>query len=133
MAHRLISLLCEVSGLDIEFCIQKRIRPLGSYMCGSALGSSTTPIRPDPTRHEDTTHNACKQIVRCVLYVDEKTFSRNDGLTRRLRVMHPEVSFTGQQSIESRHRPKANFTQKYATRTLESGSACLFLKSPGRA
>lgn len=38
----------------------------------------------DLTRHEDTIHNARKQKVRCALCVEEKTFSRNDALTRHM-------------------------------------------------
>jgi hypothetical protein len=49
----------------------------------------------DLTRHEDTIHNARKQKVRCALCVEEKTFSRNDALTRHMRVVHPEVDFPG--------------------------------------
>ncbi|KAF2127070.1 hypothetical protein P153DRAFT_296045 [Dothidotthia symphoricarpi CBS 119687] len=49
----------------------------------------------DLTRHEDTIHNARKQKVRCALCVEEKTFSRNDALTRHMRVVHPEIDFPG--------------------------------------
>ncbi|KAI8933978.1 hypothetical protein NX059_008751 [Plenodomus lindquistii] len=49
----------------------------------------------DLTRHEDTIHNGRKQKVRCALCVEEKTFSRNDALTRHMRVVHPEVDFPG--------------------------------------
>jgi Zinc finger, C2H2 type len=49
----------------------------------------------DLTRHEDTIHNSKKQKVRCALCVEEKTFSRNDALTRHMRVVHPEVDFPG--------------------------------------
>ena len=42
------------------------------------------------TGHEDTIHNARKQKVHCPLCTEEKTFSRNDALTRHLRVVHPE-------------------------------------------
>ena len=45
----------------------------------------------DLTRHEDTIHNNRKQKVRCGLCTDDKTFSRNDALTRHMRVVHPEV------------------------------------------
>ncbi|TVY22460.1 Zinc finger protein [Lachnellula hyalina] len=44
----------------------------------------------DLTRHEDTIHNARKQKVHCPLCTEEKSFSRNDALTRHLRVVHPE-------------------------------------------
>lgn len=57
---------------------------------------STIFSRPyDLTRHEDTIHNGRKQKVRCALCVEEKTFSRNDALTRHMRVVHPEVEFPG--------------------------------------
>jgi hypothetical protein len=49
----------------------------------------------DLTRHEDTIHNNRKQKVRCALCEEEKTFSRNDALTRHMRVVHPEVDFPG--------------------------------------
>lgn len=45
----------------------------------------------DLTRHEDTIHNVRKRKVRCHLCTEEKTFSRNDALTRHFRVCHPEV------------------------------------------
>ena len=49
----------------------------------------------DLTRHEDTIHNNKKQKVRCHLCTEEKTFSRNDALTRHMRVVHPDVDFPG--------------------------------------
>jgi len=49
----------------------------------------------DLTRHEDTIHNGRKQKVRCALCIEEKSFSRNDALTRHMRVVHPEVEFPG--------------------------------------
>jgi len=67
-----------------------RINPTTGKPC------STIFSRPyDLTRHEDTIHNARKQKVRCALCVEEKTFSRNDALTRHMRVVHPEVDFPG--------------------------------------
>jgi hypothetical protein len=42
----------------------------------------------DLTRHEDTIHNVRKQKVRCALCVEEKTFSRNDALTRHMVRTH---------------------------------------------
>jgi len=67
-----------------------RINPTTGKPC------STVFSRPyDLTRHEDTIHNARKQKVRCALCVEEKTFSRNDALTRHMRVVHPEVDFPG--------------------------------------
>ncbi len=49
----------------------------------------------DLTRHEDTIHSNRKQKVRCHLSTEEKTFSRNDALTRHMRVVHPDVDFPG--------------------------------------
>lgn len=49
----------------------------------------------DLTRHEETIHNNRKQKVRCHLCTEEKTFSRNDALTRHMRVVHPDVDFPG--------------------------------------
>ncbi|KAH7389375.1 hypothetical protein DE146DRAFT_161238 [Phaeosphaeria sp. MPI-PUGE-AT-0046c] len=68
----------------------ERINPTTGKPC------STVFSRPyDLTRHEDTIHNVRKQKVRCALCVEEKTFSRNDALTRHMRVVHPEVDFPG--------------------------------------
>ena len=68
----------------------ERINPSTGKPCNSIFS------RPyDLTRHEDTIHNARKQKVRCQLCVEEKTFSRNDALTRHMRVVHPEVDFPG--------------------------------------
>jgi len=67
-----------------------RINPTTGKPCTTIFS------RPyDLTRHEDTIHNARKQKVRCALCVEEKTFSRNDALTRHMRVVHPEVDFPG--------------------------------------
>jgi hypothetical protein len=67
-----------------------RINPTTGKPCNTIFS------RPyDLTRHEDTIHNARKQKVRCALCVEEKTFSRNDALTRHMRVVHPEVDFPG--------------------------------------
>ena len=49
----------------------------------------------DLTRHEDTIHNGAKRKVRCEYCREEKTFSRNDALTRHMRVVHPEVAEFG--------------------------------------
>ncbi|KAH8730033.1 hypothetical protein GQ44DRAFT_607575 [Phaeosphaeriaceae sp. PMI808] len=68
----------------------ERINPTTGKPCDTIFS------RPyDLTRHEDTIHNARKQKVRCALCVEEKTFSRNDALTRHMRVVHPEVDFPG--------------------------------------
>ncbi|KAG9231762.1 hypothetical protein BJ875DRAFT_382234 [Amylocarpus encephaloides] len=63
----------------------ERINPSTGKPCNTIFS------RPyDLTRHEDTIHNARKQKVQCPLCTEEKTFSRNDALTRHLRVVHPE-------------------------------------------
>jgi hypothetical protein len=63
----------------------ERINPSTGKPCNTIFS------RPyDLTRHEDTIHNARKQKVHCPLCTEEKTFSRNDALTRHLRVVHPE-------------------------------------------
>ncbi|OCK75992.1 hypothetical protein K432DRAFT_446328 [Lepidopterella palustris CBS 459.81] len=68
----------------------ERINPTTGKPCNTIFS------RPyDLTRHEDTIHNSRKQKVRCALCVEEKTFSRNDALTRHMRVVHPEVDFPG--------------------------------------
>ena len=68
----------------------RQINPTTGKPCNSVFS------RPyDLTRHEDTIHNARKQKVRCNLCTEEKTFSRNDALTRHMRVVHPEVDFPG--------------------------------------
>ena len=68
----------------------ERINPVTGKPCNSIFS------RPyDLTRHEDTIHNARKQKVKCQLCVEDKTFSRNDALTRHMRVVHPEVDFPG--------------------------------------
>ena len=68
----------------------ERINPSTNKPCNTIFS------RPyDLTRHEDTIHNARKQKVRCHLCTEEKTFSRNDALTRHMRVVHPEIDFPG--------------------------------------
>jgi len=63
----------------------ERINPSTNKPCDTVFS------RPyDLTRHEDTIHNARKQKVHCPYCTEEKTFSRNDALTRHLRVVHPE-------------------------------------------
>jgi hypothetical protein len=66
-----------------------RINPSTGKPCGTVFS------RPyDLTRHEDTIH-AQKTKVRCNYCTEEKTFSRNDALTRHMRVVHPNVEFAG--------------------------------------
>jgi len=68
----------------------ERVNPSTGKPCNSIFS------RPyDLTRHEDTIHNARKQKVRCHLCTEEKTFSRNDALTRHMRVVHPDVDWPG--------------------------------------
>jgi hypothetical protein len=68
----------------------ERINPSTGKPCNSIFS------RPyDLTRHEDTIHNNRKMKVRCHICREEKTFSRNDALTRHMRVVHPDVEFTG--------------------------------------
>ncbi|KAF9890307.1 hypothetical protein FE257_005973 [Aspergillus nanangensis] len=75
----------------------ERINPSTGKPCNSIFS------RPyDLTRHEDTIHNARKQKVRCSLCTEEKTFSRNDALTRHMRVVHPEVDWPGKQRRRGR-------------------------------
>ncbi|KAK4981995.1 hypothetical protein LTR50_007858 [Elasticomyces elasticus] len=70
-----------------------RINPSTGKPCNTIFS------RPyDLTRHEDTIHNARKQKVRCEFCREEKTFSRNDALTRHMRVVHPEVEFPGKRA-----------------------------------
>ncbi|KAK5269595.1 hypothetical protein LTR99_007029 [Exophiala xenobiotica] len=73
-----------------------RINPSTGKPCNSVFS------RPyDLTRHEDTIHNGRKQKVRCHLCTEEKTFSRNDALTRHMRVVHPDVDWVGKQKRKS--------------------------------
>ena len=68
----------------------ERVNPSTGKPCNTVFSRSY-----DLTRHEDTIHNARKQKVRCHLCTEEKTFSRNDALTRHMRVVHPDVDFPG--------------------------------------
>ncbi|KAJ6109149.1 hypothetical protein N7486_001383 [Penicillium sp. IBT 16267x] len=75
----------------------ERLNPSTGKPCNSVFS------RPyDLTRHEDTIHNARKLKVRCHLCTEEKTFSRNDALTRHMRVVHPEVEWPGKQRRRGR-------------------------------
>ena len=67
-----------------------KVNPQTGKPCNTAFSRSY-----DLTRHEDTIHNNRKQKVRCHLCTEEKTFSRNDALTRHMRVVHPDVDFPG--------------------------------------
>lgn len=68
----------------------EKINPSTNKPCNTIFSRSY-----DLTRHEDTIHNGRKQKVRCHLCTEEKTFSRNDALTRHMRVVHPDVDFPG--------------------------------------
>lgn len=60
-----------------------RINPTTGKPCNTIFS------RPyDLTRHEDTIHNVARPKVRCELCKDEKTFSRQDALTRHKKVKH---------------------------------------------
>ncbi|KAF2169303.1 hypothetical protein M409DRAFT_65011 [Zasmidium cellare ATCC 36951] len=73
-----------------------RINPSTNKPCNTIFS------RPyDLTRHEDTIHNNRKQKVRCPMCREEKTFSRNDALTRHMRVVHPEVETFGKRGRRS--------------------------------
>jgi hypothetical protein len=76
-----------------------RDAPMKSLLQGPSRCTRTNPStgkpcnvvfsRPyDLTRHEDTIHNMSRQKVRCELCSDEKTFSRQDALTRHKKVKH---------------------------------------------
>lgn len=65
----------------------EKINPSTGKPCNTIFSRSY-----DLTRHEDTIHNNRKHKVRCHLCTEEKTFSRNDALTRHMRVVHPEVA-----------------------------------------
>lgn len=59
-----------------------RINPTTSKPCNTIFS------RPyDLTRHEDTIHNTHREKVRCEICNDEKTFSRQDALTRHKKVI----------------------------------------------
>jgi hypothetical protein len=67
-----------------------RVNPSTGKPCNSDFSRAY-----DLTRHEDTIHNARKMNLRCHLCQEEKTFSRNDALTRHMRVVHPEIDWPG--------------------------------------
>lgn len=81
--------------------IMARNSQAGPHRCTRINPSTNKPCntifsRPyDLTRHEDTIHNGRKQKVRCPMCREEKTFSRNDALTRHMRVVHPEAEAFG--------------------------------------
>jgi hypothetical protein len=90
-----------VEGGPLTHPINLRNSQAGTYKCELINPNTGKPCskiisRPyDVPRHEDSIHNAEKQKVRCHLCTEEKTFSRNDGLTKHMRVEHPDVDWLG--------------------------------------
>lgn len=76
----------------------ERINPSTGKPCNTNFSRSY-----DLTRHEETIHSNRKQKVRCQLCTEAKTFSRNDALTRHMRVVHPDVEFSGKSGRRGRH------------------------------
>lgn len=68
----------------------EKVNPSTGKPCNTIFSRSY-----DLTRHEDTIHNNRKHKVKCSLCTEEKSFSRNDALTRHMRVVHPEVERAG--------------------------------------
>ncbi|KAI9839687.1 MAG: hypothetical protein M1837_002068 [Sclerophora amabilis] len=91
----------EAAGSGMTSEASMRNSQAGPHKCDRINPSTGKPCntifsRPyDLTRHEDTIHNARKQKVRCQFCTEDKTFSRNDALTRHMRVVHPDVEFGG--------------------------------------
>lgn len=85
------------NGGSMTSVAQKLNSQSGPHRCeqknpSTGKACNTVFSRPyDLTRHEDTIHNGKKQKLRCKYCTEEKTFSRNDALTRHLRVVHPEI------------------------------------------
>ncbi|TAQ83078.1 hypothetical protein B7494_g8598 [Chlorociboria aeruginascens] len=74
----------------------------GPHRCDRVNPSTGKPCnisfsRPyDLTRHEDTIHNPHKQKLECRFCSNEKkTFSRNDALTRHMKIVHPDEPLPG--------------------------------------
>jgi len=82
----------------------------------------------DLARHEHTIHRNRKKRVQCPYCREEKTFSRNDALTRHMRVYHPEAageSFVADNSSDpdpSRGRPLERAPQ-YSTHSRNSSAS----------
>ncbi|KAI4184135.1 MAG: hypothetical protein L6R41_004958 [Letrouitia leprolyta] len=66
----------------------ERISPSTGKPCNTIFSRSY-----DLTRHEDTIHNVRKEKVKCHMCTEERTFARNDALTRHMRITHPEVDW----------------------------------------
>jgi 26S proteasome regulatory subunit N4 len=94
--HRSAGAWMNAAGEDGMTSAAARNTQEGPHRCNRINPSTGKPCntifsRPyDLTRHEDTIHNARKQKVRCHLCTEEKSFSRNDALTRHFRVCHPD-------------------------------------------
>lgn len=74
-----------------------RINPTTNKPCNTIFS------RPyDLTRHEDTIHNTHREKVRCEICNDEKTFSRQDALTRHKKVILLFGSKSGQMICDTR-------------------------------
>jgi hypothetical protein len=108
-AHRQTTMAGHLAGRDVQpNTTAMRNSQAGPHKCERINPSTGKPCnsifsRPyDLTRHEDTIHNARKQKVRCHLCTEEKTFSRNDALTRHMRVVHPDVDWPGKQRRKGR-------------------------------
>ncbi|KAF2227425.1 hypothetical protein BDZ85DRAFT_3227 [Elsinoe ampelina] len=90
----------EAAGMDSSDLLARNSQA-GPHKCSRINPTTGKPCntifsRPyDLTRHEDTIHNKGKQKVRCQYCQEEKTFSRNDALTRHMRVVHPDIDFQG--------------------------------------
>jgi len=70
------------TGVGSRWC--ERINPRNGMNC-NRLFSRTY----DLARHEDTIHNSTRRKLVCGLCTNDKSFSRNDALTRHIRVVHP--------------------------------------------
>jgi hypothetical protein len=101
--HRQISPISIPNAQSIVLCNSQvgphkceRINPSTGKPCNSIFS------RPcDLTRHEGPIYNARKQKVRYHLCSEEKAFSRNDALTRHMRVIHPDVDRPGKSKRKS--------------------------------
>ncbi|KAH8691931.1 hypothetical protein BGW36DRAFT_431175 [Talaromyces proteolyticus] len=76
--------------------LQKHKRKAGPFICNwinySGEPCNSTFSRPyEKARHERTIHNTHKENVRCDFCTGERTFSRNDALTRHIHLVHQEV------------------------------------------
>ncbi|KAI5287358.1 hypothetical protein KEM54_006049 [Ascosphaera aggregata] len=85
----------------------RRLNPSTGKRCDSVFS------RPyDLTRHEDTIHNTRRPKVKCCFCSEEKTFSRNDALTRHMRVVHPDIHWPGKTKRKARSKKNEDGTSK---------------------